>query len=195
MSDLVYLKDGKSITTSLQVAETFHKLHKHILESIKNLGCSQKFNETNFRPVEYVDQKGEKRPMYEITRDGFTILVMGFTGKKAMEFKEKYIEAFNTMEETLRELTEHTINNYAIEQAMNKIEQYTKKVTSELAQMTLFPMDININVKLRFKDEDKKIAIKIPAEKHKKYKEYCASHNLSMKGAIFHFIDECVKHA
>ena len=95
------------MTTSLAVSKTFGKDHKNVLQSIQNLDCPQNFNALNFQPVEYTDAKGEKRPMYLITRDGFTILAMGFTGKKAMEFKIKYIEAFNRMDEELRRRKEN----------------------------------------------------------------------------------------
>lgn len=62
----------------------------------------QDFSQSNFGFAEYTDEQGKKRPMYEITRDGFTLLAMGFTGKKAMEFKIKYIEAFNAMEKSIK---------------------------------------------------------------------------------------------
>ena len=100
-SELITIKQGKTITTSLEVAKVFGKMHKNVLRDIQNLECSEEFNRRNFAPVKYTDEKGEKRPMFEMTRDGFTILVMGYTGRKAMVFKEKYIAAFNYMEELL----------------------------------------------------------------------------------------------
>lgn len=105
MTDLVKLIDGKAVTTSRKVAEIFEKEHCKVLRSIRELETPKKFNEANFGLVEYIDQKGEKRPEYLITRDGFTILAMGFTGKKAMQFKIAYIEAFNAMEEELNRQT------------------------------------------------------------------------------------------
>lgn len=85
--NLVLLKNGKAITTSLLIAEYFGKEHSKVLRDIRELKCSSEFNQSNFGLVEYVDLKGEKRPYYEITRDGFTILVMGYTGQEAMKFK------------------------------------------------------------------------------------------------------------
>ena len=104
LSPLVSCFEGTPATTSLKVAESFSKRHCEVLRSIENLkaNCPADFNERNFASVDYVDSKGEKRPMYILPRDGFTLLVMGYTGKKAMEFKLKYIEAFNAMEEELR---------------------------------------------------------------------------------------------
>ena len=101
--DLVIL-NGKGIptTTSLKVAEVFGKRHDTVLRKIKTLDCSADFNARNFAAVDYRDGKGEKRPMFEMTRDGWSFLVMGFTGKKAAQFKERFIEAFNRMEAALR---------------------------------------------------------------------------------------------
>ena len=97
MNSIVLVKNQSVITTSILVAETFERNHRDILRAIKKLDCSQEFNERNFALVEYVDAKGEKRPMYQMTKDGFVFLVMGFTGSKAAKFKEDYINAFNEM--------------------------------------------------------------------------------------------------
>lgn len=89
---------GNAMTTSRDVAHVFGKEHKNVLQAIENLDCSDDFNELNFQLVKYIDEKGEKRPMYRMTRDGFSFLVMGFRGKKSAEFKEKFIQRFNEME-------------------------------------------------------------------------------------------------
>lgn len=90
--------------TSLQVAEHFRKNHKDVLRDIRVTieKCSHEFNERNFAPVEYTDAKGEKRPMYILSKDGFTLLTMGYTGEKAMAFKVAYIARFNEMEKALQ---------------------------------------------------------------------------------------------
>lgn len=105
MDNLVWVnrESKKVITTSLKVAEVFEKEHKHVIEAIKNLECSLEFGRSNFRLTSYKDYWNRQKPMYEITRDGFTFLAMGFTGKKAAQFKEDYIKAFNFMEEILRQ--------------------------------------------------------------------------------------------
>lgn len=89
-------------TTSRIIAEKFGKMHKDVLRAIRNLECSEDFNQRNFAPVEYVDAKGEARTEYGVTRDGFTFLVMGFTGKEAAAWKEKFIAAFNMMEDRIK---------------------------------------------------------------------------------------------
>lgn len=101
---IVQIDDGKMFTTSLIVAEAFEKEHKNVLQSIQNLECSTQFNQLNFQPVDYKDAKGEMRPAYRLSRDGFAFLAMGFTGKKAAAWKEKFLEAFNAMEAALRRL-------------------------------------------------------------------------------------------
>lgn len=111
-SELVQVQEGQPVTTSLMVAEYFGKHHKDVLRAINLLDCSDIFRERNFAPSEYSRKNGNvtaNYPMYYITRDGFTFLVMGFTGKVAAKFKEDYINAFNTMEETLRKNETNTV--------------------------------------------------------------------------------------
>lgn len=100
---LVSLENGIPSTTSLKVSEVFHKRHTEVLRGIRSLcdNTPESFYGRNFASVEYTDAKGERRPMYTMTRDGFTLLVMGYTGKEAMRFKLEYIEAFNAMEKEL----------------------------------------------------------------------------------------------
>lgn len=102
MKNLVSIKNNKTTTTSLIISEIFEKEHKHILEAVKNLECSKDFRQPNFRPSSYINSQNKSQPLYEITRDGFTMLAMGFTGKKAMQFKEAFISAFNKMETLLQ---------------------------------------------------------------------------------------------
>ena len=101
-SEVITVKDDESWTDSLLIAEKFNKQHKDVLKVIKNLGCSEEFSRRNFAPSDYIDERGKKQPMFRISRDGFALLAMGFTGKEAMEWKEKYIAAFNWMEKQLR---------------------------------------------------------------------------------------------
>lgn len=100
--ELVRLENDRPITTSRLIADKFGKQHFNVLRDIRNLDCSPEFNEINFDCVDYKDKKGETRNEFHITRDGFTFLVMGFTGKEAAKFKEDYINAFNDMEKQLK---------------------------------------------------------------------------------------------
>jgi Rha family phage regulatory protein len=105
-ANLCEIKESRVVTTSLRVAEIFGKQHKHVLEAIRNIECSDGFRGSNFRLIQRISDLGQGRtrkdPCYLITRDGFTFLVMGFTGKTAAKFKEAYIRAFNEMEAKLR---------------------------------------------------------------------------------------------
>lgn len=101
----ITVNDGTLTVTSRQVAEHFGKQHKDVLRAIRNLHCSAEFTRLNFAPVEFIEEfpnMSERRIEYHMTRDGFTFLVMGFTGKDAARCKEKYIAAFNAMEQRLR---------------------------------------------------------------------------------------------
>lgn len=90
--------NGEVKTTSLKVAEHFGKRHGDVIRALEGIECSKEFNQRNFALVKYTDAKGEQRPMYEMTKDGFVFLAMGFTGKQAAHWKEAYINAFNAME-------------------------------------------------------------------------------------------------
>ena len=106
---LIHVVKEESRTTSLRVAEAFGKRHDNVIQGIENLGCSEAFTRLNFQVSEYEDSTGRKLLMYEMTKNGFSFLVMGFTGKKASEWKEKYIAAFDRMEQELVRLKiQHT---------------------------------------------------------------------------------------
>lgn len=94
---------------SLFVAEFFEKNHKEVLRDIRKItdptsGLSEEFRQRNFAPSSYRNQQNKKQPCYYLTRDGFTMLVMGYTGQKAMQFKELYIKRFNEMESMIKSL-------------------------------------------------------------------------------------------
>ncbi|MBR2159372.1 MAG: Rha family transcriptional regulator [Campylobacter sp.] len=90
-------------TTSLSVANVFNKRHSDILAQIREFPTDD-FTERNFPLSEYTDSTGRKLPCYNLTRDGFSLLVMGFTGQKAYKWKIEFIKAFNLMEAELTRL-------------------------------------------------------------------------------------------
>lgn len=102
VSDLAFSQGEKVRTTSLKVAEAFNKRHDDVLRKLRSLECSQEFIDRNFTGNEYQDRRGRSLPLYEMTKDGFIFLVMGFTGKRAAQIKEAYINAFNQMAWQLR---------------------------------------------------------------------------------------------
>lgn len=103
--DLILVHNDELRTTSLKVAEAFGKLHKDVLRKIESLGCSSEFSSAHFCAHVENQQVGTARrdmKYYEMTKDGFMFLVMGFTGEKAAQVKEAYISAFNWMAARLR---------------------------------------------------------------------------------------------
>ncbi|WGT60803.1 Rha family transcriptional regulator [Ligilactobacillus salivarius] len=113
MNELVIMHDKQAVTTSLVLSEAFGKQHKHVLEAI-----SSKINSAEnsaqykkmFAESTYTDRSGKQNKMYYLNRDGFTFIAMGFTGRKADEFKLKYIDAFNKMEEQIRNQSFQALN-------------------------------------------------------------------------------------
>ncbi len=115
--------EERTAVTSLDVAETFKKEHKNVLRDIETLGCSNEFNRLNFEPISYTDAMNRKQKAFAMTRDGFTLLVMGYTGEPAMGFKEAYIKQFNEMEKTLRGKLVEREKGIAVRQALTKTLQ------------------------------------------------------------------------
>lgn len=109
-----------NVVTSLDIAETFEKEHKNVLKDIRELACSEDFRRLNFEQSEYINQQKHKQPMYYITRDGFTLLAMGYTGEKAMKFKEAYIRQFNAMEAILQGKLIEREKGIAVRNALTK---------------------------------------------------------------------------
>lgn len=99
--ELVTVNNGQPITTSLAVAKKFGKRHNNVLRAIENIDCSPEFLLLNFEQRDFIDERGKVRRMFNMTKDGFVFLVMGFTGKVAAKFKEDYINEFNRMTEHL----------------------------------------------------------------------------------------------
>lgn len=111
-------KEEVTVVTSLDIAETFGKEHKNVLRDIRELECSEEFNRLNFELTSYRDSMNRSQDMYYMTRDGFTILVMGYNGEKAMRFKEAYIRQFNAMEKALVGKMKEREKGIAVRQAL-----------------------------------------------------------------------------
>lgn len=102
-TDLVFSENGKALTNSLLVAKKFEKKHNHVLDTIRKILATTEKSAVleMFALSQYVNEQNKEQPMYIMNRDGFTLLAMGFTGTKAMQFKLDYITAFNKMEQSL----------------------------------------------------------------------------------------------
>ena len=128
IADAVMLQNGVPTTTSLKVAEIFGKRHSDVTRAIERLEIPEEISKRNFAHTPYTNQQnGQKYPMYTITRDGFTLLAMGFTGKAAMQFKIAYIQAFNEMERKLKSGRGRT-SHARLEEMADRLERMTFRV-------------------------------------------------------------------
>lgn len=142
-NSIVVFDKEKFYMDSKAVAEVFGKEHKHVLRDIKELIASnidKEFNESNFGLITYTDSLNRLKPMFLLTKDSFSILSMGFTGSKAMEFKELYIEKFNAMEAELRNQENKKLTAIEEIRALLSIEE--KLMMS--AQYLLSPIETNL---------------------------------------------------
>ena len=141
MNNLVIMYNKQAVTTSLVLAEAFGKQHKNVIQAIEakiSTAENSALLKTMFVEDSYTASNGKQNKMYYLNRDGFTFIAMGFTGEKADEFKLKYIDAFNQMEEQIKNksqfrlptnLTEMTLMlNNVMQDQDKKIEEQGKKV-------------------------------------------------------------------
>lgn len=122
-------------TTSLIVAEVFEKRHDNVLQDIKNLEVDEDFRLLNFQESSYLNSQKKQQPMYIITKDGFSFLVMGYTGKKAAEFKVKFIKAFNYMHDLLNDRQAIMLRGYKY--AMEELTALQTKYEHQKVQLEL----------------------------------------------------------
>ncbi|HEF5736096.1 TPA: Rha family transcriptional regulator [Campylobacter jejuni] len=126
--------DNAVYTTSLSVAEVFNKNHKNIIRKINEFP-KDNFTKLNFEPSKYIDSTGRVLPCYKITRDGFSLLVMGFTGEKAYKWKIEFIKAFNEMEKRLRNIEYEKHDKLAFHQSLgykSQLKQQKQKYENEI---------------------------------------------------------------
>ncbi|WP_296875113.1 phage regulatory protein/antirepressor Ant [Thomasclavelia sp.] len=126
----IKVENDQMLVTSLQVAKNFNKNHQHILRDIKNLiGGVQNWTDLFYESSYVNEQNKQEYPMYLMTRDGFTLLAMGFTGKEALEWKLKYIKAFNDMEAKLNDPM------FLVQKSMKFLENRCNELLLENQQM------------------------------------------------------------
>lgn len=113
-------ENGQILASSREVADRFGKNHKDVLESIRNLTAENSAVKDMFQISQYTNSRGRNYDQYLMNRDGFSLLAMGFTGKKALEWKLKYINAFNSMEEKLKS------GNYLSDEEKWKLQLFSK---------------------------------------------------------------------
>lgn len=152
MNEIVYMKNDEAVCDSLQVAEKFEKRHDRVLRAIDNLlGTLPKNGETSkmFILSKRKADDGQFHRMYLMNRDGFSLLVMGFTGKKALEWKLQYIKAFNQMENFIKEKSTQVwietrrsgkLTRKDETDTIQKLVEYAKEQGSQHADKYHFPM-------------------------------------------------------
>lgn len=131
MNDIVLsTQNGEPVASSREIAKRFGKEHRNVIQSIKNLSAENSAVTQMFFKSEYTAGTGKKYPMYLMNRDGFSLLAMGFTGKEAVQWKLKYIAAFNTMEQQLAEQHKcrQTLQDARIRAALQSVSEAQKSL-------------------------------------------------------------------
>ncbi|EAL8641392.1 phage antirepressor Ant [Campylobacter coli] len=144
------IKENKVFINSLDLAKVFNKNHRHILQTTKNQPQND-FTESNFILSTYKDKKGELRPCYDLTRDGFSLLVMGFTGEKAYKWKIEFIKAFNEMEKRLKNLEAEQMQKLAFRQSLGYKSQLKQQKEKYENKIKALKYDLEHKKELSFK--------------------------------------------
>ncbi|HEE9575210.1 TPA: Rha family transcriptional regulator [Campylobacter coli] len=144
------IKENKVFINSLDLAKVFNKNHKDVLETTKNQPQND-FTESNFILSTYKDKKGELRPCYNLTRDGFSLLVMGFTGEKAYKWKVEFIKAFNEMEKRLKNIEAEQMQKLAFRQSLGYKSQLKQQKEHYENKIKALKYDLENKKELSFK--------------------------------------------
>ena len=199
MSELVFKgANNQALTNSLLVAKEFGKSHDNVLKAVRNLVKEGlvKINDTPmFEEVTYKnEQNGQSYPMYVMNRDGFTLLAMGFTGKKATQFKIAYIEAFNKMEEEIKKSAKPMSQLEILQMSINQLVEQEKRITN--VEKRLDDMETerktNANLLLEVKLSENKVSEMTDRKRVMQLiNQYYLATNTPHK-AIWHKINQCL---
>ena len=129
---------GQIVVSSREVANNFEKQHKHVLESIENIKAENSAETKMFIESSYKAGTGKNYKEYLLTKDGFSLLVMGFTGQKALEWKLKYIDAFNKMEQYIKQQTQ---NMYLSE--LKKVSARLEKIEDKINTSNMIEISVS----------------------------------------------------
>ncbi len=136
MEGLVIIRKDEAVCSSLQISNMFEKNHQHILRDIDKLTVQNRTVKNMFQESSYKAENGQIYRMYYMNRDGFSLLVMGFTGKKALDWKLKYIQAFNEMEKQLKER-----QSIQWQQTRMECKKVRKLETEEIRQLVQYAQE------------------------------------------------------
>jgi len=172
----IFIKNDVPVVSSRDVAIRFNKEHFHVLRTIQNLECSEEFRASNFGLSSYTTKQNKSQPEYLMTKDGFVFLVMGFSGKEASVFKEKYIAAFNHMTSLLRDRNALKATYWpmmdAVKEAHKDPKFYHYSTENNLIYRIMFGMDAKSyrekmglteddDIRDHITNEEKKIMLKL----------------------------------
>ena len=164
--------------SSLDVAETFEKNHRDVMESIRNIEMN--ISRAEFSALFYLDSykasNGKSNPMYLMTRDGFTLLVMGYTGGKAMQFKLAYIKQFNAMERTLQGKLIEREKGIAVRQSLTKALQQSTE--NERMHGHAYSTYTNCIYKVLFGKNTKQLREELGISKKENLRDYLSTEEL-----------------
>ena len=146
MTDIEIVREnGQHKTNSKNIAEVFTKPHRDVTKAILELKCSESFRERNFSQSTFLSKQNKRLSCVDMTKDGFAFLCMGFTGKKAAEFKEAYIEEFNRMAAALNSLSDR----------VNKIEAERSEMKEVGAKWSAIGLEIKKAKKIHIEESQR----------------------------------------
>lgn len=173
-------KRERTVVSSLDIAETFEKEHRNVLADIRSIQkdissaeFSALFNETTYKGL-----NGKKNPAYLITKDGFTLLVMGYTGEKVMKFKLAYIKQFNVMERTLQGKLIEREKGIAVRQSLTKALQQSTE--NERMHGHAYSAYTNAIYKVLFGMNAKQLREKYGVDKKENLRDYFSEEDLKI---------------
>lgn len=171
-------KEEITVVSSLDVAETFEKDHKHVLEDIRKIESTISTAEFSalFYKSKYKASNGKTNPMFLMNRDGFTLLVMGYNGEKAMKFKLAYIRQFNEMEKLLKEKVIERQKGIAVRQALTKSIQQSQE--NERMHGHAYSTYTNCIYKVIFGKNAKQLREDLGVDKKANLRDYLSSEEL-----------------
>ena len=176
--------EERIVVSSRQVAEDFEKRHTHVLDSIKELCSAENSAQSFFFETTYKDASGKSNKEYLMNLDGFSLLVMGFTGEKALKWKLKYIAAFNAMEETLKKIYEER-KQWEIERAKGILVRHIltdtiKNVLPESPHKNFaYPNYTNLFYRLLFGKTAKELQAEFKIGKNESVREHLTKDELA----------------
>lgn len=171
MSKLVFLKNDQIVTSSVNVANTFEKRHDNILRDIEKLKKDVLNFEEMFFLAHEPDSYGRSRKIYLMNRDGFTLLAMGFTGKRALEFKLEYINKFNEMERELAQQKKPKTQLEILQESINQLVEQEKRIAALEQKQDDITKIISLNSRKDWRKETNEIINKIAQNNGGTYKQ------------------------